>query len=94
VESWYPLHDGTGRVVSINVMAEDVTDRRRAEAQQRASEARYRALVEAAPLIAWSGDVDGHVNLVNRRWAEYRGERSPGFVGRHWSDLVHPADQD
>jgi PAS domain S-box-containing protein len=94
VESWYPLHDADGRAVSVNVVAEEVTERRRAEAEQRATEARYRALVEAAPLIAWSGDVDGRVDLVNGRWAEYTGRQPDHSVGHHWSDVVHPSDRD
>jgi PAS domain S-box-containing protein len=93
IESWYPLRDGAGAVVGINVVAEDVTERRRAEAARATSEARYRALVEAAPLMAWSGDVDGRVDLVNRRWADYTGESSAAAAGRHWSDAVHPDDQ-
>ena len=94
VESWYPLRDAAGAVVGINVVAEDVTERRHAEAALQASEARYRALVEAAPLMAWSGDTDGRVNLANRRWAEYSGRPAADAVGRHWSDAVHPDDQD
>jgi len=93
VESWYPLRDADGAVAGINVVAEDVTERRQAEAARQASEARYRALVEAAPLIAWSGDVDGRVDLVNRRWTDYTGGPPAGAVGRHWSDAVHPDDQ-
>ncbi len=93
VESWYPLRGRGGEVVALNVVAEDVTERRRAEAARRTSDARYRALVEAAPLIAWSGDVDGRLDLANRRWAEYTGITSADAAGRSWADAVHPDDQ-
>ncbi len=94
VESWYPLRDADGAVVGVNVVAEEVTERLRAEADRRASDARYRALVEAAPLIAWSGRPDGTIDLVNRRWADYTGQAPEAAVGAHWSEVVHPDDAD
>ena len=93
VESWYPLRNRDGQVVGINVVAEDVTDRRRADAAQRASDARYRALVDAAPLLAWSGCPDGTVDLVNHRWADYTGQDMHDAVGSQWIDSVHPDDR-
>jgi PAS domain S-box-containing protein len=37
--------------------------------------------------------VEGRVDLVNRRWADYTGEPPAGAVGRQWSDAVHPDDR-
>jgi PAS domain S-box-containing protein len=44
-----PLRDAEGRIVGASKVARDFTDRKRAEEGLRASEARYRAIVEATP---------------------------------------------
>jgi hypothetical protein len=41
---WHPLEDRDGAVIGINVAAEDITDRKRAEAQLAASQERLRDL--------------------------------------------------
>ena len=41
---WHPLKDRSGEVVGINVAAEEITERKRAEADLAASEARLRDL--------------------------------------------------
>ncbi|HEY0778727.1 MAG TPA: PAS domain-containing protein, partial [Gemmatirosa sp.] len=93
VESWYPLRDAAGGVVGVNIVADDVTDRRHTEMARRASDARYRALVEAAPLIAWSGRDDGTIDLANQRWTEYTGRSPADTIGSYWADVVHPDDR-
>jgi PAS domain S-box-containing protein len=56
VESWYPMKDGAGRVIGINIVAEDVTERKEAEAERRelldaleGERQRLRAVIEQMP---------------------------------------------
>jgi PAS domain S-box-containing protein len=44
--SWHPLRGPEGAIVGINVVAEEITERKRAEAALAASEARYRDLAQ------------------------------------------------
>jgi PAS domain S-box-containing protein len=43
---WHPLKDAAGNILGVNVVAEEITERKRAEAALAASEARFRELNE------------------------------------------------
>ena len=57
--SWYPLKDPGGYVLGVNVAAEEITERKRAQAALMASEQRYRALVLATSSLVWTATADG-----------------------------------
>jgi PAS domain S-box-containing protein len=86
-----PYRDAEGQVVGLVGISRDITDRSRMEEALRASEARYKALVESA--------ADGiHVNrggkivFVNSALVRMLGAKSPDeLLGRSPLDLVHPA---
>jgi PAS domain S-box-containing protein len=71
----------------------DVTERIRLDTGLRASEARYRRLVEAMPDIAWTTDPDGLVTMVNDRWAEYVGASPRVGTPLTVDDTIHPEDR-
>jgi PAS domain S-box-containing protein len=71
----------------------DVTERIRLDTGLRASEARYRRLVEAMPDIAWTTDADGLVTMVNDRWAEYVGASPRVGTPLTVDDTIHPEDR-
>jgi PAS domain S-box-containing protein len=66
VENWLPLRDADGRVVGVNIVAEEVTARRAAEAALAASEARMRLAQRAARI----GVFDWHVPSGRVVWTE------------------------
>ena len=70
----------------------DVTERRGAEAALRDSEARFRALFDAAPLPYQSLDADGVVIAVNEAWLETFEYRRDDVVGRPFAELLVTAD--
>src|SRR6202165_4170438 len=59
--SWHPLRDPEGVIVGINVVAEEITERKRAEAALAASEARFRALIRASSSLVWTTAADGQI---------------------------------
>jgi PAS domain S-box-containing protein len=44
IETWYPYKNSEGETVGINIVAEEITERKKAEERNRASEERYRRL--------------------------------------------------
>jgi PAS domain S-box-containing protein len=85
-----PLQDDDDRIRSILVTAADVTDRRRAREEQRASERKLRSLANAMPQLVWMADADGTVTYYNRRVDEYAGLTRAADGSWEWSAVVHP----
>ena len=74
------------------VYSRDVTEARRAEAELRAGEARFRALVEAGSRTVWSTDAAGMVEDMPA-WRELTGQTPEEVRGEGWQDAIHPDDR-
>jgi PAS domain S-box-containing protein len=84
-----PRNTGSRRVA---VVFRDVTERRRAEAALRESEARFRGVADSAPVLVWmSGEDKGGV-WFNRAWLEFRGRALEQELGAGWLEGIHPDD--
>lgn len=69
----------------------------RAEVEQarealRASEARYRFLAEAVPVLIWTSEPDGKLDYVTDRVARYFGVPAEQLIRDGWRNVVHPDD--
>lgn len=67
--------------------------RQRAEAALRESEARFRVVADAAPVLIWMSAVDGGCCFFNEVWLRFRGRTLEEESGRGWLDGVHPHDR-
>ena len=79
ITNWHPLKGADGTIVGVNVVAEDITERKRAEAVLRASEtalreseARFHELADNISQFAWTADQSGWIYWYNKRWHDYR----------------------
>lgn len=83
----------TGNPTRYCYVAEDVTERQRAEREMRLSEARFRTLATAVPQVVWVTHPDGAREYHNARWFDYTGLTEEQSNGWNWLDVVHPDDR-
>lgn len=71
-------------------VAQDIMPRKKAEAELAESEARFRALADNIPQLAWMARQDGWIFWYNRRWHEYCGTTPAQMEGWGWQVVHHP----
>ncbi|WP_019196216.1 PAS domain-containing protein [Afipia birgiae] len=91
VTYWHPLHGRNGEIVGINVAAEEITERKRAEAALKASEQQFHTLADSIPQLVWMAEADGKIFWFNNHWYGYTGIPAGEILGRDWNKLLDPA---
>ena len=91
---YQPIKDASGTVTGIFVEGVDVTDRSVAAAAARDSEARFRDVANAAPLLIWLSDTSGESTWFNNPWLAFTGRPLEQEIGYGWAAGVHPSDRD
>ncbi len=89
---WYstPLADDDGNVVAVGSLAEDITERKRAEAKLHASQRTLRTLIDASLESILLLDPDGTILVANETTARRLGRPLDDIVGRTFHDLLPP----
>ncbi|WP_158621498.1 PAS domain-containing sensor histidine kinase [Corallococcus aberystwythensis] len=91
--SYYPVRTGPGVLLGIGVIIAEVTEQRRAHDALRASEQRYRSLVEAMAQPVWTTNARGEVVEPAPRWLEFTGQTHEEHLGLGWLAAIHPDDR-
>ena len=80
-----------GRMVRL-ITIQDISERYRAEAALRASEARFRALVQHSSDVTIIRDLDGTIRYMSPMAEQVFGYTVAELIGRNRAELVHPDD--
>lgn len=84
------LLDG-GRYVMVALV--NMTDQKRAEAELRESEQRYRSLANSGQGLIWMAGVDKNYDYFNEPWLAFTGRTFEQEQGNGWVADVHPDDR-
>lgn len=74
------------------ISSAEVTDRRAAEAALRASESRYRTLLEHAPVGVMHAALNGRIQYANAMLCKMLGYTLEEIQQKTWQELTHPED--
>ncbi|MDX1952926.1 MAG: PAS domain-containing protein [Verrucomicrobiota bacterium] len=86
------IFDSQGKAVRMVGVTIDVTESARAEQALRESEARFRTMADAAPIMVWTAGLQEERDYFNRAWLEFTGSSLAEQWGRGWMKVIHPDD--
>ncbi len=84
------VRDRAGLITGFLGVAQDLTERKRAESALRKSEERYRHLIENASDIVFQTDLNGRLTFTNQVASRVIGYEISELLGMPYTRLVHP----
>ena len=89
IQSWFRAdRDGAGRVTRLHGTCQDITARKRAEAEGRRAREHLQVVVDATPALIARYDSDLRLVWANKDYAGRFGKRPEDLVGMHLRDIV------
>ncbi|MEZ4711762.1 MAG: PAS domain S-box protein [Caldilineaceae bacterium] len=91
IESWFPLRDANGEVFAVNIVIEEITERKQMELDLEQSNAILRGILESSRDAIFVRDLNGYYLLVNAAAAEQVAMSQAELIGKNYRELF-PAD--
>lgn len=85
-----PYRDSHGTIIGTIGISHDITERSRMEHELRASERRFREMLENVELIAMTLDLDGRITFCNDCLLRVTGQSREQVIGQDWFALFIP----
>jgi PAS domain S-box-containing protein len=100
VEVWHqyrirPLFEEKGGTREFQAVIQDITQRKRSEQSLRASEEKYRSLIDHIPDVVWTADANRNLIYISGNVAKVLGfglEECLDPGRQFWMDRIHPED--
>ncbi len=89
----FPILDAQGKLYRLVGIAQDITERKRAEEALRESERHFHTLAEIVPVGIFRADAAGKCLFVNQRACELVGLSPDEQLGYCWQRALHPDDR-
>lgn len=90
--SYSPIRKDNGEVGGILVTVIETTNRKKVEIALKESEARFRAMADNIPNLAWMADADGNIFWYNKQWYNYTGTTLEEMQGWGWQSVHDPEE--
>ncbi len=90
IENCYPLQDETGQIVRINIVVQEITDRKRAEAELARVNGILTATIDGTSDVIFVKDLQGKYIIANSTAAEWVNTSVAAMLGRDDTSLFPP----
>ncbi|HYD83052.1 MAG TPA: PAS domain S-box protein, partial [Opitutus sp.] len=84
--------DANGGIARGLAVLVDASERKRAAAELRETEARFRAAADSAPVLIWMTTPDKSCAWVNQPWLDFVGQTLEAVLSEGWTKSVHAED--